>query len=193
MSSHTTSNGQLPSGVAPNSSAGRGAKPQPIARQPTLKQAGISGRPAPDPTTSSSTSASQGPSNADNRSTAPAAATGVRPPSRSSTASTTSTMVRHSSFMPKERAAKLNGEGDNRARQAAMVQDALNKYKTSIEAEAKAKAAYAAHGKRVENDPCMMARDWHSAGLEAAELANAWEKAANSARSLHEAVKRAAE
>lgn len=81
--------------------------------------------------------------------------------------------------MPQERAAKLSGEGENRARQAAIVQDALNKYKGSIDAEAKAKAAYAAHGKRVENDPCMMGRDWHSAGLEAAELANTWEKAAN--------------
>ncbi|EAQ86946.1 predicted protein [Chaetomium globosum CBS 148.51] len=198
MSSRTTANGQLPSGVSANSSTGRpqtaqGAQPQSTARQPTLMQTGTSGRPAPDPTTSSSTSASQGPSNADNRSTASAAATEARPPSRPSTASTASTMVRHSSFMPKERAAKLSGEGENRARQAAIFQDALNKYKGSIDAEAKAKAAYAAHGKRVENDPCMMGRDWHSAGLEAAELANTWEKAANSARFLHEALRRATE
>lgn len=81
--------------------------------------------------------------------------------------------------MPKERAAKLGGEGENRARQAAIIEDALNKYKASIEAEAKAKAAYMMHGKRVESDPYMTGQDWHRAGVDAAELANTWEKAAN--------------
>ncbi|KAH6844635.1 hypothetical protein B0I37DRAFT_392044 [Chaetomium sp. MPI-CAGE-AT-0009] len=178
MLSRTTANGRLPSSIAPNSSTDRpqprqGAQPQSIAQQPTLKQGETSGRPAPNPPTTT--------------------ATGAKPPSRSSTTSTTSTIVQHSSFMAKEHVAKLSGEGENRARQAVMIEDALNKYKRSIDAEAKAKAAYIAHGKRVENDPYMTGRDWHGAELDAAELANAWEKAANSARLLHEAVKPATE
>ncbi|KAK3291045.1 uncharacterized protein B0H64DRAFT_451718 [Chaetomium fimeti] len=156
------------SGAAANGSANRQQ-----AGQGTQKAGETSGHTAPNrPTTSSST-------------TNTAAA---RPqPSRSNT----STAVRHNSFMPKERVAKLNGEADNRARQAPAIEDALNKYKAAIDAEVKAKAAYMKDLKQTESDPYMTGRDWMSAGQASAEHANAWEKAAESSRSLHEALKRA--
>ena len=81
--------------------------------------------------------------------------------------------------MPKERAAKLNGEGEKRTRQAASIEDALNRYKKAIEAEAQAKKRYTDHLKHIEGDPYMCGQDYFRAGMDAAEYGNAWEKAAH--------------
>lgn len=86
--------------------------------------------------------------------------------------------VKHNTFVPKERVAKLSGEGDNRARRAAFIEDALNKYKKAVEAEGNAKKAYENNQKVVDADQYMCGQDWFRAGMYAAELGTAWEKAA---------------
>ncbi|KAH6842406.1 hypothetical protein B0I37DRAFT_381853 [Chaetomium sp. MPI-CAGE-AT-0009] len=221
MSSHTTTNGQVASGVPPNSSTdrpqpGQGAQPQSIAprtapsrqptlnqgessgraapsRQPTLNQGESSGRPAPQ-RTSSSTSVPQGTGGIVSRPAAATTAAETRPPSRSGTASTVSTAVQqHNTFMPEEHIAKLSGEVQNRERQAAIIEAALNRYKKSIDAEGKAKKAYTDEAARIAKDTCMTGRDYFSAQLVAVNLANTWEKAAASSRFQYQALKRAME
>ncbi|KAK3299450.1 uncharacterized protein B0H64DRAFT_439821 [Chaetomium fimeti] len=175
MSSRPTpANGR--SGVPPSSStvrakSGQETKPQsttpgkaPV-RQPPLKQGQASGRPAPSKSNTASTT---------------------------STTSTTSTSVKHNTYIPKERIAKLSGEGDDRARREASIEDALNKYKRAVVAEGKAKKAYTDHVSIVENDPNICGTDYYRGGLIAGELGTEWEKAAHSAALAHEAFKRAA-
>jgi hypothetical protein len=78
----------------------------------------------------------------------------------------------------KQRVAKLSAEENNEAHREPSAKDALNKYKTAVEAEGKAEKAYMEIQNVIDNDSDRSGGDYYRGGMYAAPLANTWEQAA---------------